>query len=433
VNRQGAQQLNMPSGRSGASTTQAIGFREFVAMAAALMATQAIAVDTMLPALPIIAAALGLRDANHAQWIVTAYLAGVGSGQLFWGLLSDRYGRRSVLLIGLAVYVLSAVLSGLASSFPTLLAWRFAHGLAAASAVVSRSVIRDLFSGRHMARVMSLTFIVFLMVPVMAPSLGQLILLLAPWRSIFLMFAGFASLVLVWTLLRLPETLHPEYRMTLTASHILRATGLVLGNRTSLCYTLALTVMFGSILAYVGMVQQIFQDVFQRPGLMPSVFAVCAGSMGITAFLNSRIVERIGMRRISHMGLLIFIGITGVHLLIAARGVESLASFVILQAATMACIGLTASNFGAMAMEPVGSVAGIGASLQGFISTFGGAVVGALIGRRFNGSTLPLASGAFTCGLASLGFVLLAEHWRLFRPHHAAAPAGAAAIEHGPG
>jgi DHA1 family bicyclomycin/chloramphenicol resistance-like MFS transporter len=374
-----------------------------------------------------------LRDANHAQWIVTAYLTGVGSGQLFWGLLSDRYGRRSVLLIGLAVYVLSAVLSGLSSSFPTLLAWRFAHGLAAASAVVSRSVIRDLFSGRHMARVMSLTFIVFLMVPVIAPSLGQLILLLAPWRSIFLMFAGFASLVLVWTLLRLPETLHPEYRMTLTASHILRATGLVLGNRTSLCYTLALTVMFGSILAYVGMVQQIFQDVFQRPGLMPSVFAVCAGSMGITAFLNSRIVERIGMRRISHMGLLIFIGITGVHLLIAVRGVESLASFVILQAATMACIGLTASNFGAMAMEPVGSVAGIGASLQGFISTFGGAVVGALIGRRFNGSTLPLAGGAFTCGLASLGFVLLAEHWRLFRPHHAAAPAAAAVIEHGPG
>jgi len=423
----------MASERFGASTTPAIGFREFVAMAAALMATQAIAVDTMLPALPIIAAALGLRDANHAQWIVTAYLTGVGSGQLFWGLLSDRYGRRSVLLIGLAVYVLSAVLSGLSSSFPTLLAWRFAHGLAAASAVVSRSVIRDLFSGRHMARVMSLTFIVFLMVPVIAPSLGQLILLLAPWRSIFLMFAGFASLVLVWTLLRLPETLHPEYRMTLTASHILRATGLVLGNRTSLCYTLALTVMFGSILAYVGMVQQIFQDVFQRPGLMPSVFAVCAGSMGITAFLNSRIVERIGMRRISHMGLLIFIGITGVHLLIAVRGVESLASFVILQAATMACIGLTASNFGAMAMEPVGSVAGIGASLQGFISTFGGAVVGALIGRRFNGSTLPLAGGAFTCGLASLGFVLLAEHWRLFRPHHAAAPAAAAVIEHGPG
>jgi MFS transporter, DHA1 family, multidrug resistance protein len=399
--------------------SKAIGFREFVAMAAALMATQAIAVDTMLPALPTIARALGLRNENHSQWIVTAYLAGVGCGQLFWGLFSDRYGRRPVLLIGLSVYVLAAVLTGLSNSFVTLLAWRFAHGLAAASVVVSRSVIRDLYSGRYMARVMSLTFIVFLTVPVLAPSLGQLILWLAPWRFVFLIFGVFAAAVFVWVLLRLPETLHPEYRLILTRDHIVHAAALVLGNRTSLCYTLAMTVMFGSILAYVGMVQQIFEDVFHRPGLMPGIFALCASSMGVTAFLNSRIVERVGMRIISHLSLLVFISITGVHVLIAALGLESLWTFVILQSTTMACLGLTASNFGAMAMEPVGSVAGIGASLQGFISTFGGAVVGALIGRRFNGATLPLATGAFACGLSSLLFVLLAERWRLFRPHHA--------------
>jgi DHA1 family bicyclomycin/chloramphenicol resistance-like MFS transporter len=409
------------------AAAKAIGFREFVAMTAALMATQAIAVDTMLPALPTIAAALGLVNENHSQWIVTAYLVGVGCGQLFWGLFSDRYGRRPVLLIGLSVYVLAAVLTGLSTSFISLLAWRFAHGLAAASVVVSRSVIRDLYSGRYMARVMSLTFIVFLMVPVLAPSLGQLILLLAPWRSIFLIFGVFAAAVFLWVLARLPETLHPEYRLTLTMNHIVSAARLVLGNRISLCYTLAMTVMFGSILAYVGMVQQIFEDVFHRPGLMPAIFALCASSMGVTAFLNSRIVERVGMRIISHLGLLVFISITGAHVLIAALGYESMGSFVVLQAATMACIGLTASNFGAMAMEPVGSVAGVGASLQGFVSTFGGAVVGALIGRRFHGSTLPLATGAFACGLASLLFVLQAEQWRLFRPQHA----GAAVIEHG--
>jgi MFS transporter, DHA1 family, multidrug resistance protein len=328
-----------------------------------------------------------------------------------------------VLLIGRAVYALAAVLTGLSVRFVSLLAWRFAHGLAAASVVVSRSVIRDLYSGRYMARVMSLTFIVFLMVPVLAPSLGQLILWLAPWRFVFLIFGLFAALVFVWVLLRLPETLHAEYRLILTRDHIVHAVALVLGNRTSLCYTLAMTVMFGSILAYVGMVQQIFEDVFHRPGLMPGIFALCASSMGVTAFLNSRIVERVGMRIISHLGLLVFITITGLHVLIAALGLESLWSFVILQSTTMACLGLTASNFGAMAMEPVGSVAGIGASLQGFISTFGGAVVGALIGRRFDGATLPLATGAFACGLSSLLFVLLAEQGRLFRPHHAGAVA----------
>ncbi|HEX2788836.1 MAG TPA: multidrug effflux MFS transporter [Steroidobacteraceae bacterium] len=408
------------------SESKVMGFGEFVAMAAALMATQAIAVDTMLPALPTIGAALHLINENRSQWIVTAYLVGVGCGQLFWGQFSDRYGRRPVLLIGLAVYAVAAVLTGLSSSFTTLLAWRFAHGLAAASVVVSRSVIRDLYSGRHMARVMSLTFIVFLMVPVLAPSLGQLILWLAPWRSIFLIFGVFAVAVFLWVLLRLPETLHPEYRLTLTRDHIVHAATLVLGNRTSLCYTLAMTVMFGSILAYVGMVQQIFEYAFHRAGLMPAMFALCASAMGATAFLNSRIVERVGMRIISHLGLLVFITITGVHVLIAGLGLERLWTFVVLQSATMACLGLTASNFGAMAMEPVGSVAGIGASLQGFISTFGGAVVGALIGRRFNGATLPLAAGAFACGLSSLLFVLLAEQWRLFRPHHAGAPV----IEH---
>jgi DHA1 family bicyclomycin/chloramphenicol resistance-like MFS transporter len=407
------------------SESKPIGFREFVALAAALMATQAIAVDTMLPALPTIGASLHLLNENHSQWIVTAYLVGVGCGQLFWGQLSDRFGRRPVLLIGLAVYAVAAVLTGLSSSFTTLLAWRFAHGLAAASMVVSRSVIRDLYSGRHMARVMSLTFIVFLMVPVLAPSLGQMILWLAPWRSIFLIFGAFAAAVFLWVLLRLPETLHPEYRLTLTRDHIVHAAALVLGNRTSLCYTLAVTVLFGSILAYVGMVQQIFEYAFHRPGLMPVMFALCASSMGVTAFLNSRIVESVGMRIISHLGLLAFITITGLHVLIAWLGLERLWTFVVLQSATLACIGLTASNFGAMAMEPVGSVAGIGASLQGFISTFGGAVVGALIGRRFNGATLPLASGAFACGLSSLLFVLLAEQWRLFRPHHAGAPAAA--------
>src|SRR5580698_121336 len=192
-----------------------IGFTEFVILAAAMMSTQAIAIDAMLPAFPVIVRALHVANENHVQWIVTAYMAGLGCGQLFWGLMSDRFGRRPILVGGLGLYVLAALLCGLAGSFTTLLAWRFVHGLAAASVVVTRSVIRDLYSGRQMARVMSLTFMVFLMVPILAPSLGQLILLVAPWRYIFIVCGFFAALVCTWTAVRLPETLHPEYRLTL--------------------------------------------------------------------------------------------------------------------------------------------------------------------------------------------------------------------------
>src|ERR1700722_12986364 len=381
-------------------------FAEFVVLIAAMMAAQAIAIDAMLPAFPIIVDALHVPHENQVQWILTFYISGMGCGQLVWGMMSDRFGRRPVLLGGLGLYVVAALLCGVTSSFHVLLAWRFVHGLAAASVTVSRSVIRDLYSGRHMARVMSLTFVVFLTVPVLAPSLGQLILVMAPWR--------------------LKETLHPEYRLTLTRTHIAAAVRLVLGNRTSLCYTLALTVMFGSILAYVGMVAQIFSEVFHRASLMPIMFALCAVTMGFAAFMNSHFVERLGMRLISHTALLIFIGITGLHVAVAALGWEQLRAFVVFQAVTMAFFSLAVSNFGAMAMEPIGEVAGIGASLQGFIQSFGGALVGAALGRLFNDTLAPPAGGALACGLAALVFVLLAEKGRLFKSHHTASATGSA-------
>ena len=407
-----------------------IRFSEFVALAAAMMATQALAVDAMLPALPTIGAELRVANPNHVQWIVTAYVTGVGLGQLFWGFMSDRFGRRPVLLTGFALYVAAAVMCGLTQDFHALLAWRLVHGLAAAAAVVTRSVIRDLYSGRAMARVLSLTFVVFLMVPIIAPSVGQLILLLAPWRAVFLVFAGFAGVVGTWALLRLPETLHPEYRLVISVAHLLRAASQVLTDRTSLCYSLDVTVMFGSLIAYVGMVQQIFADVFHRPGWMPTMFALCATFMGLASLLNSRIVERIGMRRISHAALLCYLGVTLVHLLVAVLGYERLWTFVAMQGATMACFSLAVPNFGAMALEPLGAIAGVGASLQGFITTCGGALVGAAIGRHFDHTTVPLSVGAVTCGIASLLFVLLAERGRLFRAHHQSPGDGAAHMAH---
>lgn len=396
---------------------------EFVALAAALMATQAIAVDAMLPALPTIVSELHVGNENHGQWIITVYAAGLGIGQLCWGLLSDRFGRRPILLIGIGMYVLAAAGCAISDSFTALLGWRALHGLAAACVVVTRSVIRDRFSGRPMARILSLTFMVFLTIPIIAPSLGQLVLMIAPWRTVFGVFAVYGAMVWLWAALRLQETLHPEYRRTITLAHIASATKFVLGNRISLNYALAVAVMFGALLAYVGMVQQIFADVFHRAKLMPAMFGLCAVSMGFAAFWNSRHVERIGMRRISHSALLVFMAISAVHIAVAALGLERIWIFVLLQSAAMACFNLAASNFGAMALDPVGAVAGIGASLQGFISTTGAALVATLIGWQFNQSVVPLAAGALACGLLSLVFVLRAEQGRLFRPHHAATPA----------
>jgi len=180
----------------------------------------------------------------------------------------------------------------------------------------------------------------------------------------------------------------------------------------------------------VGMVQQIFGEVVHRASLMPGIFALCATTMGIAAFLNSKIVERLGMRWISHTALLTYLVITGVHTLVAAFGAETLWIFVAFQSATMACFALSISNFGAMAMEPVAAVAGIGASMQGFVSTLVGALVGAFIGRQFNGTLVPLAAGSLCCGVASLLFVLLAEKGRLYRAHHVTPDSQGAAQAH---
>jgi DHA1 family bicyclomycin/chloramphenicol resistance-like MFS transporter len=384
-----------------------------------MMATQAIAIDAMLPALPAIAAALGVDDPNHAQWVVTVYMAGLGTGQLTWGLLSDRFGRRPIVLAGLGLYVLAALVCGFTRSFEALLAWRFVHGFAAASCTVVRSIVRDLYAGRQMARVLSLTFVVFLTVPVLAPTLGQAILWMGTWRHIFFACGAFASIVWSCAAAKLPETLHSEYRLPLDPAHIMRALRLVIFNRVAMFYTLATTMLFGALIAYVGMVQQIFAYVFHRPRIMPLMFALCAAFMGLAAYTNSKIVGKLGMRSISHAAILLFIAIAVLHTAIALFGREAIWTFVLLQAAAMATFSLSVSNFGAMAMEPVGSVAGIGASLQGFVSTGGAAIVAALIGREFNGSTVPLAAGSLLSGIAALGFVLAAERGRLFRQQHA--------------
>lgn len=393
-----------------------MGFKEFVGLIAALMATNALGVDSMLPALQQIGGALGVANANEKQWIITAYLLGFGGAQIFYGTLVDRYGRKPILLWGLAGYVVFSLLVAGSWSFEMILAARALQGVAAAvSRVVAVSIVRDCYAGRLMARVMSLSFIVFLGVPVLAPSLGQLVMLVAPWRWIFVGLAAFGFAVLAWVAVRLPETLHEDDRTPIALLTVARTFGMIFANRAWLGYTVAMTMIFGSLMGFINSAQQLFLYVFRIPVFFTAIFALIAGCIAVASLLNARLVERLGMRLLSHSALLGFIAISGIHALVALLGLETVWTFTVLQAAMMFCFGLLVGNFGALAMEPLGHVAGTAASAQGFLSTVGGAVIGFLIGQSYNGTDVPLTLGFLGAGVATLAIVLVTEGGRLFR------------------
>jgi DHA1 family bicyclomycin/chloramphenicol resistance-like MFS transporter len=397
------------------------GFTEFVCLIAAMMALNALAIDSMLPALPQIGLALDVATENSRQWVITAYLLGFGGAQILYGALADRFGRKPILLIGVSIYVAFSVIAALASSFEWLLLARVGQGIgAAATRVLAVSIVRDRYSGRTMARVMSLSFLVFLGVPILAPTMGQAVLLVGPWEWIFVVLASLGAALLVWAALRLPETLHPEDRLPIQAGRILAAFREALTNRTALGYTLAMTAISGALFAFINSSQQIFYDVFERPGLFTTVFAGVAGFIALAAIANARLVERLGSRLISHTALIGFIALPAVHAAVALGGHETVWTFAVLQALTMFCFGLIAGNFGAMAMQPMGHIAGTASSVQGLISTVGGALTGFAIGQRFNGSVVPMLVGFTVCGLTALAFVLIAERGRLFTAHHLA-------------
>ena len=392
------------------------GFPEFVALIAMMMALNALAIDSMLPALPAIGEALGVASENSRQWVITAYLLGFGVTQIIYGPLADRYGRKPVLMVGLSLYVVFSVLAAFSPTFELLIAARVGTGVgAAALRVLAVSIVRDRYAGRTMARVMSLSFLVFLGVPILAPTLGQAILLVAPWPWVFGVLAVGGAAFAAWAAIRLPETLHPENRMPIRVGRVTSAFREALTNRQSIGYTLAITAISGALFGFINSSQQIFFDVFHEPQLFTIVFGAVAGGIAVASLLNARLVERLGSRLISHTALLGFITMSGIHTVVALTGHETIWTFAVLQALTMFCFGFIAGNFGSMAMEPMGHIAGTASSAQGFISTTGGATLGFLIGQQFNGSAVPMTLGFVSLGLTALVCVLIAERGRLFR------------------
>ena len=394
-----------------------LGFGQFVALVASMMAINALSIDIMLPALPQIGETLNIASDNKRQWVVTAYLLGFGAAQLVYGPLADRFGRKPVLLGGLGFYTLFTVIAAFADSFETLMLARALQGVGAASTrVLAISIVRDCYSGRRMARVMSLTFIVFLAAPIVAPTLGQVIVLVAPWRWIFGVLALFGAAIMTWAALRLPETLRQENRTPISPGAVFGAFRLALTTRMALGYMLGSTLMIGALFGFINSAQQVFADALGAPQLFAGTFALVAVFMAFASLLNSRIVERLGTRRVSHSALLGFIAFAVAHAGVALSGHETLLSFVVLQVGMMFCFGLVGSNFGAMAMEPLGHIAGTGSAVQGFVSTIGGALIGFVVGQQFDGTTGPLTLGFAACGIAALVVVLITEKGRLFRP-----------------
>jgi MFS transporter, DHA1 family, multidrug resistance protein len=395
--------------------TRRVGARETVALLAGLMALNAFAIDAMIPALPDIGSELGVVAENDRQLVVVAYFLGFGVGQIFWGPLADRFGRKPILAAGVALYACFALLCGIAGSFELLIAGRVAMGASAAvTRVLVMAMVRDLFEGEAMARVMSLVFMVFMLVPMLAPNVGQAILLVADWRAIFLVLAGYGAIMWLWSFLKLPETLHSEYRRPLHAGEIWQATKLAATDRLSIGYTMALTAVFAGLTGYIASIQQIIFDVFEAGSLIGLIFAAIAAPMAVASWGNSRVVGRIGLRRTGHGGLIAFVVVATVHALIAEAMDEPLWLFVVMMELTFVAFAFTTSNFGTLAMTNMAPIAGTASSFQGVTGTIGGAMLGFFIGRSFNGTQLPFLIGLSACGIIALGLVLWTEHGRLF-------------------
>lgn len=396
-----------------------MGRGELIFMMGSLMALQALAIDIVLPSLGDLAADLRAPAENDRQLVVGVFIFFTGVGALFPGPLADRFGRRPVLLATLSLFVVLSLACAMATSFHILLAMRALQGIATAAAMVLPMVIiRDNFAGDSMARLTSLMAMVFLAVPVLAPSLGQAVLSFGNWRAIFAVLAGFGAILMAWVFFRLPETLHAAYRQSLGPATIARNMRQALIERQAFGYSIGSGLLMGAMLGYVMSSQQLIGEHFGAGSLFVIIYGTNAMLIAAANFINSRIVERFGARRVSHGALVIYIAASLCQVIVAVEAGLSLLGYLPFLALNVALMGFLGANFGSLAMAPFAETAGAASSTQGFLRLSIGALVGTAIGAAYNGSALPLAAGFLLCGLATLCLVLFSEHGRLFKRHY---------------
>src|SRR5262250_210307 len=388
-------------------------FAEFVVLISFTMGLMSLSIDNVLPAFGAIQSSFGVADANAMQLLISAYMIAFALMQIVYGPLSDVIGRRPAMMIGLGVYCVGTVVAIFAPSYGLLLAGRAIQGMgAAAIRVLVVAIVRDRYSGREMARVMSLIIMVFIVVPVFAPAIGSLFLWLGGWRLIFISMLALAALVVLGFALRMPETLHPEYRFPFSLRRILDGALETVTTRTSIGYASAIGITMGVLFSYLNSSQQIFQtEVYGLGPLFPVAFGTIAALLGVASFVNARLVRRLGMRRLSHFGLCGFIVVAallfGAAMLFAGR--PPLALFGSLLAASLFLMSLMMVNFNTLAMESVGAIAGTASSVIGLYTTMTGTVLGLLIGQAFDGTVIPLSAGFMSLGIIGLLIVLWTE------------------------
>jgi DHA1 family bicyclomycin/chloramphenicol resistance-like MFS transporter len=390
--------------------TKPLRLAEFIVMLAFMVSIVAMATDIMLPALSMIGEDLRVGDPNDVQLVVSSLFFGFSVGQLIVGPISDTYGRKPVIFVGYFVFVVGCILSISSTDLATMLTGRFLQGVgAAAPRIVSTSLIRDGYVGRAMARIMSIIMSVFILVPAIAPSIGQGVILVLPWRYTFVVLLAMAVVAAVWFGVRQPETLARENRRALSLSNLVAGTIEVLSIRTVFGYTISMGFIFGAFLSYLGASRQIFQDALNVGDMFAIYFGVAALALGAASLLNSMLVMRLGMRLLTHWALVALVLLSGAFFAVfqSLDGQPSVSLFMAWQLAAFFCVGILFGNLNALAMEPLGHIAGLGAALIGSISTFISLPFGWLIGQMYDGTVLPLVGGFFSLGLAAL----IAARW----------------------
>lgn len=398
-----------------ATTRPDLGQRELIVLMATIMSLQAFGIDAMLPALGVMGDELGAAG-NERQLVIGAYFFGSGIGAFFPGAFADRFGRRPVIFFGLATYSLMSIACSLVTDFTALLAFRLIQGIACAGlSVVPTAIVRDKVGGDRMARMMSLIIMIFLAVPIFAPALGQLVLMVAGWRAIFDAMAVMGLLVGIWVWFRLPESLSEDNVQDIAPRTILKNMAASLIKRESIGYVIGAALVFGSLFGFLNSSQQLIAESFGAGEYFAVIFGASILGMVVASFTNSRIVEKFGARRVSHSAVIGFLFFSTLMVISAYSGEQTLWEFVILLALNMTVLGFVGANFSSIAMQPFQHIAGAASSGQTSVRMISGAVLGAAIGQAYDGTALPLSIAMVICASLAICMVLYSERGKLFR------------------